>query len=88
MLRGEAYGREKKKLEWMIKEEMKMELKPEAQAEEEPATSRVEVPGIPGGFEVPAEAYEDVSSSERADTASEESGTATEQPPAKQPKLQ
>ena len=72
----------------MIKEEMKMEVKSEVEMEAEPSTSRVEVPGIPGGFEVPADLYEETYSSERTDTASEESGTATTESPAKQPKLQ
>ena len=86
LLRGEAYGREKKKLERMIKEEMKAEMKPEVDTEVQPSTSRIEVPGIPEGFEVPADVYEEVSSSERTDTASE--GSNTTEPPAKQPKLQ
>ena len=86
LLRGEAYGREKKKLERMIKEEMKAEMKPEVDTEVQPSTSRIEVPGIPEGFEVPADVYEEASSSERTDTASE--GSNTTEPPAKQPKLQ
>ena len=52
MRRGEAYAREKKKTERMVKQEQKLELKPEKSEEYQASTEEtIHIPGL-GGIQV------------------------------------